>query len=90
MGKWVFVMLKEGDIFRDFVELELLIDLFVEFIKSEDLDWFIVFGDRKLNKVILVGKRGISKYYLMNVIKDFEIEDIVFFFFDKFILGIVL
>ena len=90
MGKWASVMPKEGDISRDFVESELLTDLFVESIKSEDSDWFTVFGDRKLNKVISVGKRGISKYYSTNVIKDFEMEDTAFLPSDKFILGTVL
>ena len=90
MAKWASVMPKEGDISRDFVESELLTDLFVKSIKSEDSHWFTVFGDRKLNKVISVGKRGISKYYSTNIIKDFEMEDTAFLPSDKFILGTVL
>ncbi len=82
-------MPKEGDFSHDFVESELLNEIFMETIKSKNYYWFPVFGEQKLNKVIAVGKRGVSKFYV-NLIKEFELEETAFLPSDKYLLGLVL
>lgn len=92
--KFAAAMPKDGTVEDpDFLEWELVQDIYERCLLNRDSDWFSVFGGRGgmgANKLISISKKGISKFYSQQINALAGITKSAFVPSDKLVLGLAL